>query len=196
MTNNSQHDAPGEQSPRYDSPEEWIAPPAANTPPTPPPTGWHGLLSRHRRTTIGAAVLGTLLVGGGIAVAANSGGSDQRDTASTTPAESAPPSASMPGMGSGTGHGQGRGQGEDAPIQGTLSAVSPTSITVEASTGKQTTYKITSTTEIMRNNAPATLTQLKVGDPVMLRLMPGMSGPPMVMGVIAGDRSAINMNHQ
>jgi hypothetical protein len=172
--------------PEGNSPDEWIAPPPVAQPTAPPPAGWRRW-PQSRRTMVIAVVLGAALVGGGIAVAVNhASGSSGTSNSGTqaTPPPSLTPSMSTPPTG---------GQGDVG--QGTLTAVGASSVTVKSLTGKTTTYQIGSSTEIKRNGIKATLDQLKVGDPVSFRLMPGTGGTPMLMGVNDGTMNGMPSGH-
>jgi hypothetical protein len=78
------------------------------------------------------------------------------------------------------GRGGGGGLAGEQRLSGTLTAVGGSSVTVKTSSGTAT-YTVTSTTEIVRDGAAATLGQLQVGDPVFVHVYPASSGGALVV---------------
>jgi hypothetical protein len=120
-----------------------------------------------RRGPVAAAKAAVLVVigvlaGGGIAYAA---GHHATSTASTGIGQ---PPAGAPGAGFG-------GRAGEQHIAGTLTAVGSSSVTVQSSSGTAT-YTVDAGTQIVRDGAPATLSQLRAGDAVFLHVYPASSG--------------------
>jgi hypothetical protein len=88
---------------------------------------------------------------------------------------------SLPG-----GFGPGGGVAGEQHVTGTLTAVGTSTVTVRSSSGT-TTYPVTSSTQIVRNGAAATLSQLKVGDPVVVHVLPSRSGTKTLERIFAGS---------
>jgi hypothetical protein len=132
---------------------------------------------------VGLVVAGALVGGGiGFAVAprSTSGNSNVASAASNVVSgASAAPNAAGAGVQPGAGGGGGGGGagasdahgggGGGQKIQGTLTAISASSVTVKSSKGTAT-YPVTSATEIIRDGVNTTLAQLKVGDPAFLEV--------------------------
>jgi hypothetical protein len=70
-------------------------------------------------------------------------------------------------------------------LQGTVTAKTSGSITVKSSSGTAT-YVVNATTEIVRNGQQATLSAVKVGDPVFVHVYPSSSGQMLVERLFAG----------
>jgi hypothetical protein len=100
--------------------------------------------------------------------------------------------ASIPGFrprfqdGTGAAPGGGGVAGEQR-VQGTLTSVGSSSITVKTASGTAT-YTVTSSTQILRDGRPATLSDLKAGDPVFLHAYPS-NGKTVAERVFAGTLS-------
>ena len=158
--------------------DEWVAPPPGSEPEAPAPTAPR---SRWRRYLVPAAVVvaGIAIGAGGALALTGHGGQGSRNTAEVGSIES-----DQRG-GNGDGNGAGPVAGE-RHVQGTISAVGASSVTVRTTSGT-TTYTVGSSTQIMRNGAPATLTELKVGDPVEVHVLPASSGgTPQLERILAG----------
>jgi hypothetical protein len=167
--------------PQPDPDEHWVVPeqpaepseaappaPAAPPPAAPSRRNW-------RRPLVGAGLVAAgVVLGAGAAVLISHSTSDSTGHGI---AAGAPPGArgGYPGA---------PGVADEQHVQGTLSAVGTTSITVSTASGK-TTYPVSSSTQIIRNGAPATLDQLKVGDPVVVHVIPSSNGR-QVERIIAG----------
>lgn len=117
--------------------------------------------------TVGLLAAGALV--GGIAVAGLQ--------ASATPSQ---PTATVNTTGQGQGQGPGPGAGGlgartgERPINGTLDAVGPSSITVSSAAGTAT-YVVNGDTQIVRNGSVVPLSALQVGDPVFVHVYPSGS---------------------
>lgn len=75
-------------------------------------------------------------------------------------------------------------------LQGTLAGVRGSAITVKTASGSAT-YTVTGTTEIVRNGSRASLSDLKVGDPVFVHVYPSASsGAMLVERIFAGTLPA------
>ncbi len=136
-----------------------------------------------------ALVAAGLLVGGGMVFAAV-----HRSGSST----GASASASASGNGSiGNGNSQGfqgsppggGGISGEQHIQGTLTAKTASTITVK-STGGTAPYAVNATTQIVRNGRSATLSDVKVGDPVFVHVYPSSSGQMLVERLFAGTSAS------
>lgn len=125
---------------------------------------------------VAALVVVALLAGGGagFAIGHDSGGSSH--TPQNLAASFAPPL-----------NGGGGGLAGEQHIQGTLTAKTAGTITVKARTGSTATYAIQATTQIVRNGQASSLSDLQVGDPVLVHVYPSSSGGQMLVeAVIAG----------
>jgi hypothetical protein len=147
------------------------------------------------RAATGIVAAGLVLGVGGVLIS-------QQGSSGLTSAAAGAPSAGAPSAGAGAGstatpgrpgvgddHGFGGRDGEQH-VQGTLTAVGAASITVKTSSGT-TSYPITSSTQILRNGSPATLPDLKVGDPVEVHVIASTTGgAATVERVLAGSLPA------
>ncbi|MBV9486109.1 MAG: hypothetical protein JO246_08630 [Frankiaceae bacterium] len=151
-----------------------------------------------RRMSISAAVLaGGLIVGGGVGYAVGhdgSSGSSARTAATGLPLSPLGAAGELPGGSAGLpgsgGSGFGGGVAGEQRIQGTLTAKSGSKITVKASDGTTASYSVPGTTEIIRDNSTATLADLKVGDAVLVHLIPAASGSGTVVERVFAGTSA------
>jgi hypothetical protein len=83
-------------------------------------------------------------------------------------------------------YGRGQRDGEQH-LHGTLTAVGSSSVTVRTDAGTTTTYAVTAATQVVRDGTPVALAQLKVGDEVVLHVLPGTSGGrPVLERLLAG----------
>jgi hypothetical protein len=140
---------------------------------------------RRRRNWLVAAglLLAGALAGGGIALAATHGHGDPHGVTRGA-AVDGPPNGAPPG-----GFGPAGGVAGEQHLIGTLTAIGNSTVTVKSATGTAT-YKITSTTQIVRNGSAATLSQLKVGDPVVVHVLPSSAGTKAVERIYAGSLPA------
>lgn len=153
-----------------------------------------------RRAGLGVAglVAAALVVGGGAGYAlTRSGGTATSATGSAASSARVPDGrqgGQLPGdNGSGAGGAAGAA-GElgftptDYRISGTVTAVSGNGITIKTSSGNTTTYTVTSTTHLLRDNRTVTLSGFQVGDTIvgsttteagttLNDLLAGMGGP-------------------
>ncbi|HEY2298393.1 MAG TPA: hypothetical protein VGH43_11740 [Jatrophihabitans sp.] len=165
----TEQNPPAEPSPSG----EWAVPeqpaePSDAPPPVAPRRNW--------RRPLGAAALvtGGVVLGAGAAVLISSAGGDgDGHGVAAAGARAGYPGA--PGV---------AGVAGEQQVQGTVSAVGTSSITVSTSSGKST-YSVSSSTQIIRNGSAATLDQINVGDPVVVHLIPSSSGQ-QVERIIAG----------
>lgn len=79
-------------------------------------------------------------------------------------------------------------QGEQH-IQGSLTAKTASSITVKSASGSAT-YKVLSSTQIVRNGSIATLSDVKVGDPVLVHVYPASGSSDLVVERLFAGSSA------
>jgi hypothetical protein len=79
----------------------------------------------------------------------------------------------------------GGGGGQGTELQGTLTAVGGSTVTVRSAKGTAT-YRVTSSTEVIRNGAHATLAQLKAGDPALVQVLT-VAGKQEVGRIFAGN---------
>jgi hypothetical protein len=165
----------------------WVTPPEQSAGEERP---GHAAARSGQRRLISAASLAVVsaLAGGAIGFAVARGTSHGATVASgaSNVASSAPaaPSAAggvLPGAGGQPGAGGG-GHGMD--LQGTLTAVGRSTVTVKSAKGTAT-YSVTGATEIIRNGAHATLAQLKAGDPALVQVMT-VGGKQQVGRIFAG----------
>ena len=187
------HDAwrMSEPAPGPPSAEHIVTPPAIG--PTDPPgvpeaaadpaaQGWRALSRGQRVLALSAA--GVLLAGGvAVAVATSSGASDSGTT--TNSAGQVPGGLSQPQSGGqapdgtqgfgGPGGGPGGVAGEEH-VEGTVSATTGSTITVRATDGTTATYTVTSDTQVVRDGARASLSDIQVGDAVLVHVLPTTSG--------------------
>ncbi len=125
------------------------------------------LLVRSRKVGATALVAGGL-VAGSFGVAAATTGSSSGSSSGSTPAPSHPGWGGPRGMGGPGAMGGPRGMG------GTVTAVSPTSLTVSRPDGTPVTYTLTSSTTYQKDRAASTYAALAVGERVAVRT----SAPP------------------
>lgn len=84
----------------------------------------------------------------------------------------------------GPGGGPGGGLDGEQRLQGTLTAVGSSSVTVRTSSGTAT-YVVTSTSELVRNGQQVSLSGLKTGDAVLVHVYP-LNGKTVVERLFAG----------
>jgi hypothetical protein len=127
--------------------------------PTPHQTGW----SARMKAKFAASVLAVgLLTGGGIALSQM--GDSGAATAATAGSQTAAGGAGAPAAAGNSGAPAGGG----APMNGTITAVSATSISVKSSTGTVTTYKIATETVVENDGTTSTAGDLTVGEEVVV----------------------------
>ena len=88
------------------------------------------------------------------------------------------------GTGGGPGGGPGGGLDGEQRLQGTLTAVGGSSVTVKTSAGTAT-YVVTSTSELVRNGQQVTLSGLRTGEAVLVHVYP-LNGKTVVERLFAG----------
>lgn len=156
-------------------PEELNAPSTHSEVPVPQPP------SSRRSVLKGAGVVATGLVAGAVGVAALQGHSTvtltNADNAASAGAGQlgAPPPGFANGGGPGFG-GRGGGVTGETRVAGTLSAIGASSITVTLADGTTQVVPVSSSTEIVRNGAQATLSQLVKGESVFVHVIPNGTG--------------------
>lgn len=129
---------------------------------------------RRSRTRLGGAaalVAAGVLAGGGVAFAVG----HHSDDAGANVATSTPFGEQGQQRGGFGGFGAPGGVDGELRLQGTLTAVGSSSVSLKTSAGTST-YAVTSATQIIRNGAPATLSQLKAGEQVFVHVYPSGSG--------------------
>ena len=156
------------------STDEWVTPPE----PTPQPgarpaSRW----SRPRRWLATGGLVAAGLAGGiGIGVAVNhSSNGGQRAVAdgrvgAAAPGAGAPNGGFGPDQDGGRDGGQGGGQAGEQHVQGTVTAVGGSSMTVKTASGTST-YHVGSSTQILRNGSSAKVADLKTGDTVEVHVL-------------------------
>jgi hypothetical protein len=131
---------------------------------------------RFRKANVVAPVLAALLVGAGAAYAVEH--------------HSSTPTASAGGVVNAASSGDGRsglgGVSGEQHVQGTMIAKSGSTITVKATDGTTAAYVVDSSTEIVRDGQPASLSDIAVGDPVFVHVYPS-SGQMLVERLFAGS---------
>jgi hypothetical protein len=175
-----------DQPPQENNPD-WLVPPA-------PPTDYleQGPAKKPTRRRTLAVSIGLLAVGalaGAIAVSALNSNTSPQATAADLPASNGT-TGTRPGLPGGLtpdGGFQNGGQGfrggglaGEQRLQGTLTRVDGSTVTVRTSSGTAS-YTVTGSTQIIRNGAPATVSQLRPGDPVFLHVYPSGSGGRMLV---------------
>lgn len=136
----------------------------------------------------GVGIVATGLIAGAIGVATISSSSS---ASSTTP--QGPGAAGQSGQGfrggppGGFDGGPGGRAGETRAF-GTLSAIGTSSVTVKSSTGSTTVVPIGSSTGVVRDGVRTTLSSLKVGDRVVVHIVP--NGSSTVAEVVLAGTSA------
>jgi hypothetical protein len=155
--------------------------PEASTDPA-PARGWRAASRGQRVLALGAA--GVLVAGGvAVAVATTSGASDTGTTANA--AGQVPGGLTQPPSGGQAPDGtQGFGVPGAGPsgvageehVEGTVSATTGSTVTVKATDGTTATYTVTSDTQVVRDGAQASLSEIQVGDAVLVHVLPTTSG--------------------
>ncbi len=74
-------------------------------------------------------------------------------------------------------------------VQGTIAAKTSTTVTVKSTSGTAT-YTVNATSEIVRNGRAATLSAIRVGDPVLVHVFPSASGQMLVERLLAGSSAS------
>jgi len=128
-----------------------------------------------------APVVVALVAGGGIVFALEHH-SGSASAAGATPAVNG--GGGLSGAG-GNGNGFGGGVAGEQHILGTVAATGAATITVKTGSGSAT-YVVNATTEIVRNGQSATLSEIQVGDPVLVHVYPSSSGQMLVERLLAG----------
>ncbi|HEY4315368.1 MAG TPA: hypothetical protein VGO19_07675 [Actinomycetes bacterium] len=149
--------------------------PEVSTEPT-PGRGWRGASRGQRVLALAAA--GVLLAGGVAVAVATSSGASSAGTVGTT--AGGPPAGGL-GRGSGAQTGPGIAQGPagvagEQHIEGTLTAKTGSTVTVQATGGTTATYTVTSDTQVVRDGARTSLSEVQVGDAVLVHVLPTTSG--------------------
>jgi hypothetical protein len=141
-----------------------------------------------RRTLLtGSALAAAGLVAGAVGTFAighhGSGVTTLRNASSTS--QQGP--ASIPGFRQGLQDGTlpgGGGMDGEQRLEGTLTAVGSSSVTVKTTSGTST-YTVTASSQLVRNGESATLAELMTGDPVLLHVYP-VNGKTVVERLFAG----------
>ncbi|MGN6608769.1 MAG: hypothetical protein ACTHMS_17390 [Jatrophihabitans sp.] len=176
--------------------DDWIVPtsPAGTTTPAAAPVDDLAAAEPSRPARLGwrtgAAIVaaGVVLGVGGVLIAHQSSGGSSTAAAIGPAAGGAQlPGANGQFVPDGGGFG---GRDGEQHVAGTITKVGTASITVRTSSGS-TTYPIAPTTQIVRNGSAARLSDLKVGDPVEMHVIPSTTGgAATVERVLAGTRPA------
>jgi hypothetical protein len=156
----------------------WEQPP---TPAQPEAAGAAGY--RTAAKTVALVAAGLLVGGGAVFAAVHRSGSSSGSNA--TAAGSANTAIGGGTQGFQGGPSGGGGIDGEQRLQGTVTAKTSGSITVKSSSGTAT-YVVNATTEIVRNGQQATLSAVKVGDPVFVHVYPSSSGQMLVERLFAG----------
>jgi hypothetical protein len=151
-----------------------------------------GQSSQRRSLLTGSALAAAGLLAGAVgtfALGHHGSGTTTFQNAGSTTAQGGLPPGGLQGGTSTQGRFGGPGGGMDGEqrLTGTITAVGSSSVTVKTASAT-TTYAVTSTTEIVRDGAAATLSQLKAGDPVLLHVYP-LNGTTVVERLFAGTLS-------
>ena len=156
--------------------------------PAEPPAPVRSAGSRTAAKTAALAAAG-LLVGGGVVFAAvhRSGSGSGSNASAAAQADGVVGSAN--GQGFQGGPPGGGGISGEQHVQGTLTARTSGTITVKSTSGTAT-YVVNATTEIVRNGQSATLSDVKVGDPVFVHVYPSSSGQMLVERLFAGTSAS------
>ena len=154
--------------------------PEATTEPA-PARGWRAA-SRGQRV-LALASAGVLLAGGVAVAAATTSGADDTGTTANT-AGQVPGGLTQPQPGGqapdgdqgfgGPGGGPGGVAGEEH-VEGTVSATTGSTVTVKATDGTTATYTVTSDTQVVRDGAQARISDVQVGDAVLVHVLPTTS---------------------
>jgi hypothetical protein len=98
------------------------------------------------------------------------------------------PGYGSPGFGGpGFGGSQRFGRVGEQHVNGTVTAVGASSVTVRLANGSTATYAVIASSDIVKNGAPASLSAIKVGDTVFLHVYP-LNGRTVVEHLFAGAR--------
>jgi hypothetical protein len=156
---------------------EWVLPPEE-------PTGAEDAPRRtpRRRTLakLSALVAASVVVGAGASHVVNHSG----DSAASAGTANAPAAVSRGNDGP---PGRIGGIAGEQHVQGAVTAKTSSTVTVGSSSGTAT-YSVDSTSEIVRDGQPATLSEVKVGDAVLVHVYPS-SGRMLVERLFAGTLS-------
>ena len=167
---------------------DWLVPPNAgesvgeSVGPTdaPPPADRRRGLLRAAGLVVGGLVIGGATVATVQAVADDDAGTR---TAAGWQGNGAPQGMPGGGFAGGPGGAPAGGPGAVAGeqhLEGTLTAVTSTTVTVKTSDGTDT-YELTDSTQIVRNGQAATADDLEVGDPVLVHVYPSGSGDQLAV---------------
>lgn len=133
--------------------------------------------NRSRTIAVGGVVAGLVLAGGGTAIAASQSGSSSPNPAPVTHAKAHRAPAPWLSIASRTEHGQFVTASKKGPvthdvINGDVTAVSATAITVKAKDGTTETYAVTPRTKVRIRTAgkgtAGTISEVKTGDHVVV----------------------------
>lgn len=116
-----------------------------------------------------------VVLGGGIALATAGGSSAGASSASSSRADR----SGLPGERGGPGGP--RGVDGEQRVRGTLTGKTGSTVTVRSSSGSTATYTVTGATDVVRNGTPTALSAVRVGDPVLVHVLPTSSGGPLVL---------------
>jgi hypothetical protein len=149
-----------------------------------PARGWRSITRTHKIVAVLAA---GIIAAGGVAVAA-AAGSGASDDATTTNAAGPVPGGAQGFVGAGDGRG---GVDGEQRVQGTVTGTTGSSVTVKATDGASATYTVTSDTQVVRDGTQASLSDVQVGDQVLVHVLPTTSGGhPLAERVFAGTLPA------
>jgi hypothetical protein len=175
--------------------EHVVAPPAfepTDTPGVPhvpeasaEPTAARGWRAASRGQRVLALAAAGVLVAGGVAVAvATSSGASDTGTATNAAGQLPGGLAQSRSGGQAPGGTQGFGGPRGGPggidgeqhVEGTVSATTGSTVTVKSTDGTTATYTVTSDTQVVRDGAQASLSDVQVGDAVLVHVLPTTSG--------------------
>jgi hypothetical protein len=141
-----------------------------------PPGGWRSVTRAHKIVALVAAgVIGV----GGLAVAAATGSDASGDDTTTNAAGQVPGGTQLSGgqaPGGAQGFGGPGGVAGEEHVEGTVTARSGSSVTVRSTDGTSATYTVTGDTQVVHDGALASLSDVQVGDAVLVHVLPTTSG--------------------
>jgi hypothetical protein len=147
----------------YPAPVEWRAAPQVSTEQTAVPAA-PVAAPRKNRGKIAAGVAALLIaVGGTTGYLVSHAASGSSTTSSTASAQQGGPGGTAGGAG---GAGDLGFQPTQYRLDGTITAIGNGTVTIKLSSGTTTTYAVTSSTHLLANGSPGTLSSFNVGDTV------------------------------
>jgi hypothetical protein len=84
------------------------------------------------------------------------------------------------------GFGPGGGVAGETRVSGTITVVGSSGITVRQADGTTATYAVNGTTDVRRDGAQSSLSGLKVGDHVLVHVVPSAGGGTVAERILAG----------